>query len=163
MHQVTHHSSVIGLGHAAIQVADLDRSVAFYELLGLKVEERASSSRPYLERLVGYPGVTLNHVEMAIPGSDVMLEILEYQGVDRSPIDPSTANPGTSHVCFVVDALVPLHERLVAEGVEFISDLQHPEVGPNVGGLVVYLKDPDEIRVELLERPSQSQRNQETA
>jgi lactoylglutathione lyase len=146
-------SPILGLNHAAIQVADLDRSIAFYELLGLSLEYRARSGVPYLQQLVGYPGVTLDYAEMVIPGSDTLFEILEYQGVEGTPIDPSTANPGTSHVCFLVDELDPLHERLTEQGVEFISPPRHPEIGVNVGGRVVYLKDPDGIRVELLQKP----------
>lgn len=142
-----------GLAHAGIQVADAERSIAFYERLGLSVASRLTNGRPYIQRLVGYPGVTLEVVMMAIPGSSTRLEILEYRGVEGTPIDPATANPGTGHVCFFVEELDEMYERLLAEGVDFVSPPQIPDVGPNEGGRVVYLKDPDEIRVELLQTP----------
>jgi catechol 2,3-dioxygenase-like lactoylglutathione lyase family enzyme len=88
---------------------------------------------------------------MRIPGSDAVLEILEYRGAKREPIDPDTAQPGTGHFCLLVDDLDLLYERLMGEGVEFISEPQTPTMGPNRGGRVVYLKDPDGIRVELLQ------------
>jgi hypothetical protein len=36
-------------------------------------------------------------------------------------------------------------------GVEFVSEPQVPVVGTNKGGRVVYMKDPDGIRVELVQ------------
>lgn len=142
-----------GFAHAGIQVADAERSIAFYERLGLSLAARWTNGRPYLQSLVGYPGVTLEVVMMAIPNTSSLLEILEYRGVEGTPIDPATANPGTGHVCFFVEDLDEMYERLLAEGVEFVSPPQIPDIGPNKGGRVIYLKDPDGIRVELLQTP----------
>ncbi len=144
-------NAVVGLSHAGIQVEDANRSIAFYEQLGLEVAARWENGQPYLQRLVGLPDVTLDIVVMTIPGSDGVLEILEYKNVERTPIDPATVNPGTGHVCFLVHDLDSLYERLLEQGVESISRPQTPDIGPNVGGRVVYLKDPDGIRVELLQ------------
>lgn len=144
-------SQVVGLSHAGIQVAEIDRSIAFYERLGLRLAARRRNGRPYIQRLVGHPGVELEIAIMAIPGSESVLEILEYHAVPRTPIDPATANPGTGHVCLLVEDLDGLHPQLEAEGVEFVSEPVTPDVGPNAGGRVVYLKDPDGIRVELLQ------------
>ena len=144
-------SAIRGFSHAGIQVRDVERSVAFYELLGLTVAARWSTSEPYVQRVVGYPGVTLDVAVMAVPNSDAVIEILEYRGVTGTPVDPATANPGTGHVCLLVDDLEALHARLVARGVESVSAVQTPTAGPNTGGRVVYLKDPDGIRVELLQ------------
>jgi lactoylglutathione lyase len=68
--------------------------------------------------------VTLEIVLLAIPGSDVQLEILEYRGVKREPVDTATANPGTAHFSLVVEGLDRLHATLSAKGVEFVSDVQ---------------------------------------
>lgn len=142
---------LVGLSHAGIQVADAERSIRFYERLGLTLAARWTNARPYLQELVGYPGVSLDVAVMAIPGSEAVFEILEYRGVEGDPVDPATANPGTGHVCFLVEDLDGLYEVLREQGVEFVSAPQVPDVGPNLGGRVVYLKDPDGIRVELLQ------------
>lgn len=144
-------SPVVGLSHAGIQVADIGRSIAFYERLGLRLAKRRRNGRPYIQRLVGHPGAELEIAIMEIPGSDSVLEILEYRDVPRTPIDPVPANPGTGHVCLLVEDLDALHPKLEAEGVEFVSEPVTPDIGPNLGGRVVYLKDPDGIRVELLQ------------
>ena len=141
-----------GVGHFGFQVADLERSVAFYgDLLGLELVARWVRDQPYIQELVGYPGVELNVAVFRLPNSSSFLEILEYRNVERLAVDPSTANPGTAHLCLYVDDLESLHGRLVAGGVRFVSPIKSPTVGPNTGGKVIYMIDTDGIRVELLE------------
>lgn len=88
---------------------------------------------------------------LGIPGSELFLEILEYRNVKSTPVDPATANPGTGHFCLFVENLDALHRTLVDKGVEFVSEVQTPVTGPNKGGRLVYMKDPDGIRVELVQ------------
>lgn len=144
--------SLDGVSHFGIQVADLERSVRFYGgLLGLELVTRWVRDQEYIRELVGYPGVELHVAVFRLPRSDAFLEILEYRNVERTPVDPSTANPGTAHFCLYVQDLDGLYARLSAEGVRFVSPVKSPDVGPNRGGKAVYMIDPDGIRVELLE------------
>jgi catechol 2,3-dioxygenase-like lactoylglutathione lyase family enzyme len=144
---------VKGCDHIGIQVRDVESSARFYEeALGFEQVERWTLSHPYVQRVVGYyPDVTLEIALLAIPDSSVFLEIVEYRGVDRAAIDPATANPGTGHFCLFVDDLDDFHAKLTAKGVEFVSGVETPTWGPNKGGRLVYMKDPDGIRVELVE------------
>jgi catechol 2,3-dioxygenase-like lactoylglutathione lyase family enzyme len=145
---------VTGCEHIGIQVRDVDRSSRFYqEYLGLERVARFSMSEPYVQRIVGYhPDVTLEIALHAIPGSDVQLEILEYRGVEKRAFDPATANPGTAHFSLFVNDLDELYARLTAHGVEFVSEVQTSVGGPMKGSRIVYMKDPDGIRVELVQR-----------
>jgi catechol 2,3-dioxygenase-like lactoylglutathione lyase family enzyme len=70
---------VVGCEHIGIQVHDLERSIRFYEdHLGFECVLRGSRSEPYVQRIVGYyPDVTLELAELAIPGTEVRLEIVE--------------------------------------------------------------------------------------
>jgi lactoylglutathione lyase len=144
--------SIEGVSHFGIQVADLAKSIAFYrDLLGLELIAEWVRDQPYIQELVGYPGVELNVAVFRLPGSASFLEILEYRNVERHAVDPGTANPGTAHLCVYVDDLQALHERLAAGGARFVSPIKSPTAGPNKGGKVIYMIDPDGIRVELLE------------
>lgn len=144
---------ITGCDHIGIQVRDVERSAAFYEeCLGFTRVARWSKAEPYVQRVVGYyPDVTLEIAVLAIPGSELFLEILEYVGVDGEPVDPATGNPGTAHFSLFVDDLDSLYAELRAKGVEFVSEVQTPTSGPNRGGRLVYMKDPDGIRVELVQ------------
>ena len=144
--------SIEGVSHFGIQVADLERSIAFYrDLLGLELIARWVRDQPYIQELVGYPGVELNVAVFRFPNSESFLEVLEYRNVEKTPIDTANANPGTAHLCVYVPDLDSLHARLDASGVQFVSGIKSPTVGPNSGAKVVYMIDPDGIRIELLE------------
>lgn len=144
---------ITGCDHIGITVRDVERSARFYEeSLGFVPVERWSRAEPYVQRVVGYyPDVTLEIVVLQIPGSPVLLEILEYQGVETAPVDPASGNPGTAHFCLFVDNLDDLYARLKAKGVEFVSEVETATAGPIKGGRLVYMIDPDGIRVELVE------------
>lgn len=146
-------SDLEGFSHMGIQVADLDRAIAFYgPLLGLEQVARWVRSEEYIRELVGYPDVELHVAVFRLPNSsDGFLEILEYRGVQKAPIDTSTANPGTAHIAFYVADLDALYERLTQAGVKAVSVVKSPTAGPNLGGKVVYVIDPDGIRVELMQ------------
>jgi catechol 2,3-dioxygenase-like lactoylglutathione lyase family enzyme len=55
------------------------------------------------------------------------------------------------HFSLFVDDIDAMYERLSAGGVEFVSEVQTATAGPLAGGRVVYMKDPDAIRVELVQ------------
>jgi catechol 2,3-dioxygenase-like lactoylglutathione lyase family enzyme len=145
-------TAVTGSVHTGFHVADLDRSLDFYVgLLGLELRSRQVTDAPYIGELVGYPGVELHAAFVGIPNSEHWLELLEYRKVGREVVDPANANPGTAHICLTVENLPALHRRLGDAGVEFVSAPVMPTVGINEGRLALYMKDPDGIRVELLQ------------
>ncbi|MBN9098643.1 MULTISPECIES: VOC family protein [unclassified Pseudonocardia] len=143
------------LHHVGIQVADLDRSLAFYQgLLGFELITRQVRGEAYAGEVVGYPGVELHIAHLQPPGTTTRIELTEYRGVARTPVDTSTANPGTAHTCYVVDDVDAVHAALLAAGVRAVSTrVVAPDAGIAEGGKVVYVQDPDGVRVELLQPP----------
>lgn len=138
--------------HTGFQVADLERSVAFYrDILGFEIVFAWNPQADYIRELVGYPDADIHAAILRLPGSDVFLELLEYRNVERAPIDTRTANPGTAHIAFFVDDLDVLYADLTARGVRSVSAPVTPTIGPNEGGRAVYMIDPDGIRVELIQ------------
>lgn len=145
-------ASITRAHHMGLQVANLDRSVAFYrDVLGFEIVFAWNPQAAYIRELVGYPEADIHAAILRLPGTDVMLELLDYRNVDRTPVDTRTANPGTAHIAFFVDDLDTLYADLVARGVRSVSEPVTPTIGPNRGGRAVYLLDPDGIRVELIE------------
>jgi lactoylglutathione lyase len=145
-------ASITKAHHTGFQVADLERSVAFYrDILGFEIAFAWNPQADYIRELVGYPGADIHAAILRLPGSDVFLELLEYRNVERTPVDTRTANPGTAHIAFFVDDLDTLYSDLTTRGVRSVSAPVTPTIGPNEGGRAVYLIDPDGIRVELIQ------------
>lgn len=143
--------------HLGLHVRNLERSLEFYrEQLGLKVVAEQLFQADYLRQVVGQPKADINTATLRLPGSlpgtQSYLEVSEYQNVSGAPIDTEHANPGTCHICFYVDDLLAVWAKLEAFGSELVSkrvvDLRD---GPLAGGKVIYVEDPDGIRVELLQ------------
>jgi lactoylglutathione lyase len=144
---------LLAFGHVGIQVADLDRSRAFYkEIVGLVEVERLTRDDEYLRRLTGYPDVVLDIALFVEPASGVLLELIEYHGVERVPVDAATANPGTCHVCFEVGDVDAIYARAIAAGYGAVHEPVTPTSGRWTGGRSVYLIDPDGVRIELVQR-----------
>jgi len=135
-----------------IQVADLDRSVAFYrDILGFELIFAWNPQAEYIRTIVGYPEADIHAAILRPPNSELFLEILEYRNVEKAPVDTRTANPGTAHLAFFTDDCDGLYDELTAKGVRSVNPPVTPTIGPNTGGRVVYMIDPDGIRVELIQ------------
>jgi catechol 2,3-dioxygenase-like lactoylglutathione lyase family enzyme len=142
----------MGFGHAGVQVSDLERSRAYYrDVIGLVELERLTRDEPYLSQVTGYDGVRLEIALLAERESGVILELIEYPAGLGRPIDPATANPGTGHLCFIVDDVDAIHARAVGAGYGSVNPPVTPTAGRWIGGRSVYLLDPDGIRVELVQ------------
>jgi len=144
--------TVVGSHHTAYQVADLGRSLAFYrDLFGFEVVWERVNREEYVRRILGYPEAELHQALLRFPGSDHCLELIDYRGVERTPVDTSPPNPGTAHMCLLVDDLRAFYDELRAAGVDAVSEPVLVTSGPNEGRLAVYMIDPDGFRLELLE------------
>jgi len=138
--------------HIGITVRSLENSVAFYrDRIGLEEVLAANMTAPYVGELLGYEQLDLRIVVMRMPNSDWCLELLEYRNIESESIDPRNGNVGTAHLAFMVDDLDREYERLTDGGVAAVSPPVEPTEGPNKGGKVVYMIDPDGVRIELIQ------------
>jgi lactoylglutathione lyase len=150
---------VAGIYHTGLSVSDLDRSLAFYrDLLGLELVAQWDSSQPYLRTVVGFPDGELRIALLRLPGEAGAeghhLELLEYRVPRGVRGDPRTCNPGNVHVAFRVDDLDATYRELSAKGVRFKSAPVEVTHGRNRGAKAVYLLDPDDITLEMMQPPA---------
>jgi lactoylglutathione lyase len=147
--------SILGLDHAGVTVASLDRSLAFYEgLLGLDVVAISLLESAEIEAVVGHPGARLRIADMALPAGGV-LELIQYEVPDHEPVAARHTQAGTSHIALAVADVRELHARLVAAQADLISTgpVEISGGGEFAGVVVLYLRDPDGNVIELIERP----------
>jgi catechol 2,3-dioxygenase-like lactoylglutathione lyase family enzyme len=148
-----------GLWHFSFTVADIDRSVDFYErVLGLELVHRQDQSNEYTQVLVGFPGASLRIAQLRIPGqprgaSSHDLELVEYVVPRGAPYGEGRNRPGAPHLAFGVEDALATYARLLDEGVRFVSPPQAITAGVNKGGFTCYFLDPDEITLELVQSP----------
>ena len=135
-----------GFRHAGISVRDMDASLAFYrDILGLTVVSDRHS--PVAGDAVGMPGCGARICVLAVPASEVRVELLEYDGADGTTVARRPAEPGAAHASFWVTDIAELYRRLLAHGVETLS----PPVVQSSGRPKLYARDPDGFWLELTE------------
>lgn len=118
--------------HTCYRVTDPDRSVAFYEALGLEKRRELPIRDEAVNYFLGVPGKELPELE------------LTYNfGVDSYEL-----GSGYGHVALTVDDLDATLTRLKEQGIE-------PEKPPysvrEGGSRLAFVRDPDGYRVELIE------------
>jgi lactoylglutathione lyase len=118
--------------HTCIRVVDIDKSVAFYGLLGFEHRGQLNFDSAY-------------NVYLGLPDDGDVLELTVNVGRE----EPYDLGGGYNHVALVVDDLDGLLELLAAEGVS-------PEKPPFAPGgreeyRICFIADPDGYRVELID------------
>lgn len=149
---------ITGAHHTSYTVGDMERSLVFYrDLLGFEiVHERPEVTASYFRTIVGIPDCVVHAVLMKIPGTDHHLELFEYKHPRGIVQDLTPSNPGSSHIAYYVDDLNALYTRLHAAGVSFVTEPVYLDQGPNKGGWSVYMRDPDDIPIELFQMSLES-------
>ncbi len=140
-----------GYRHTGLVVRDLRRSEAFYrEVLGYTPWRRAEESGPFIEGVVGIPGVVLEWVKLKAPDGS-LLELLQYHSHPDPQACPALqpANRlGCSHIALTVSDCDALYRTLRERGIHCNSE---PLTAPDGTVKVLYCHDPDGIIVELVE------------
>lgn len=119
--------------HTCYRVTDPEKSVAFYEALGLEKRREL----PIGEDAVNY--------FLGVPGQDSPeLELTYNFGVDSYEL-----GTGYGHVALTVEDLDGTLERLAAQGIE---PEREPYTVREGGSRLCFVRDPDGYRIELIER-----------
>jgi len=123
----------VELIHTCYRITDPERSVAFYEALGLEKRREL----PIRDEAVNY--------FLGVPGQDLPeLELTYNFGVDSYEL-----GTGYGHVALTVEDLDGTLERLAAQGIE----PERPPYSIREGGSrLCFVRDPDGYRIELIER-----------
>ncbi|MFE7244060.1 VOC family protein [Streptomyces sp. NPDC057580] len=139
--------------HVGITVSDLERSLAFYEdLLGGERLGPYERSGPRIDAVTGYPGIVVRQAFVTAAEGTSMVELLQYVGGSDVVIEPDNGHVGAAHVAIVVSDLDATLERLRDRGTTALS-APITASAPLAGHRVVYVLDPDRVRVELVEPP----------
>ena len=119
--------------HTCYRITDPEKSVAFYEALGLEKRRELPIRDEAMNYFLGVPGQELPE-----------LELTHNFGVDSYEL-----GTGYGHIALTVEDLDGALERLAAQGIE-------PEREPysirEGGSRLCFVRDPDGYRIELIER-----------
>ncbi len=144
--------SVTYCRHIGICVADVEASLRFYcDGLGFRGVSRLRMSDAHGAKLLGMDAVDLEAVFIERDG--IRLELLHYHEPGHEPNDaPRPMNrAGLTHMALRVDDLAATLRALESLDVRVLEDtrIQNPAFSSDV----VYVLDPDGVRIELIQMP----------
>lgn len=149
---------VIGSGSFSPIVADLEKSLAFYnDLLGATPPPTtpAWGADPALVNFLGVPGAQVRVGNVRIPGSALRVEIVDFKDLERKPVKPRLQDPGAVRLILIVRNVDTLLSHLKEKGVAVVTAGGAPvAVNTPSKGRAVVVKDPDGFFVEILQPDS---------
>ncbi|RKN21210.1 VOC family protein [Micromonospora musae] len=141
--------------HVGIAVSDLDRSVAFYQaLLGVEPVVRDENMHgPGFAQSQGLPTTKLRYATFNL--DNLGIDLIQFQDPIGDRSEPAANRPGSMHLCFKVDDVSAVYDRMRDAGFEFLGrpyTFTEGEVYPveALGTEVAYFNDPDGTNLELI-------------
>ena len=130
---------ITGIGHVAINVADLSKSLAFYcDTLGFPEMMRINHDN-------GEPWLVYLRIT-----DDQFIEL--FPGAEGARAPESWHANGLTHLCLMVDDLHSVVDQLKQKGVTMVIE---PKLGVD-GNSQAWLLDPDGNRIELMQMHANS-------
>jgi catechol 2,3-dioxygenase-like lactoylglutathione lyase family enzyme len=139
--------------HFSFTVSNIEATLHFFcDMLGLQATPVMEVKDEHVQTIVGMPDAHLRISIVHVPGG-ANIEMIEYVRPVGRAIDSTSCNPGAAHIAFQVDDIEKIYLDLSGKGVRFVNP---PVWAPGNDGKgrwgVSYLKGPDGITVELVEK-----------
>ena len=146
-------AEILSTNHTSFTVSDLDRSLGFFEqVLGFEVTSKAPRAPDVIARVTGVEGTEVMIAYVRGPGHSI--ELIEFTGpTNRQTMRPRACDLGFCHIAYDVRGLDELIDQAKAFDVVPEGEVITVDQGPNAGARLVYLRDPDGVTFELIEKP----------
>ena len=143
-------SHIRSFDHVGITVADLDSVMAFFVGLGFEVEGRMFMEGEFVDTVIGIPNSRSESVTLLLPDGGTKLELSSFIRPDHQPGSPNAMSTelGLRNVCFEVDDLEAIVDRLAADGYGLVGGIgQYEDIWR-----MAYVRGPEGIIVALAQR-----------
>src|SRR5881275_2595308 len=136
--------------HVGITVRDLDTLTAFFVGLGFETEDRTVLEGEFLDTVIGIPNSRTEIVMLRPPDGGTGLELSSFIRPNHEPGSPDAMSNelGLRNVCFEVDNLQAVVDRLAADGYGLVGGIgQYEDIWR-----MAYVRGPEGIIVALAQR-----------
>ncbi len=149
-------SQTIGLAranHVGIVVKDLDASIRFYEALtGTTIANKDVIGGPRMASVQGLDAVKIRYANVHL--DNLNIDLLQYDEPAPAQATYAVNEISSMHLCFEVDDLNAVYERMRAAGIGFegepITFQAEDGLKAGIGTSVAYFDDPDGTHLEII-------------
>lgn len=154
----TETTHITGFGPLTINVSDIERSSAWYRMMGHEVTQATwvAPADAVAEALGFDDEISYEIANATLPGDASSIELVQWQ----RPVNTERPYPipvnhlGIHRTAFATSDIEADVATLKAQGVEFVSPITPCCSGPDSSGRIVAFYDPDGTIVELVEQPA---------
>ncbi len=141
--------------HFSFTVSNMEAAIHFFQdLLGLRASAIMQVENRVVRQIVGMPDAVLRIAIVEVPGAN-KIELIEYIRPEGQRVDSRSCNPGIAHIAFVVEDIQKACQELNRKGIKLVNPPVWASGNEGSGRWgVCYLKGPDDITVELIEKQS---------
>jgi catechol 2,3-dioxygenase-like lactoylglutathione lyase family enzyme len=146
--------TIKSIDHTGFTVSSLDESLKFWvDVMGFRhLYTWTFDNGPFIEQVVGVPGAAVRLAMVEGPGH--MIELIEYTAPgDRKIYKPRSSDVGSVHLAFYVANIDALLARIAKVGWLPVGEVQTVASGERKGLRLVYVRGPDGVTLEFLQRP----------
>ena len=135
--------------HIGINCTDMDRTIAFYEKVGFKLEDRGGFTNPQVGQAFMVEGgdtVEFAHMRINDDPSEALLDLIQWKNpkTEGTAAPASMLDPGLCRFSILCDSCDERYETLSAQGVEFVQPPQTVMAPDGTRGWrILFAKDPD--------------------
>jgi catechol 2,3-dioxygenase-like lactoylglutathione lyase family enzyme len=141
-----------GFRHVGIVVRDIERSLAFYQALGLEVLVDYEESAPLIGDLLGVDVHSLRIVKLGRPPAATCVELLVFDPIVESSAPPLNGT-GITHFALTVESVDAFYEANQRRW----SFLSEPRVSFDGRVKLVFCRDPEGNVIEVVSTRPQTQ------
>jgi catechol 2,3-dioxygenase-like lactoylglutathione lyase family enzyme len=134
--------------HVTVCVRDVEATKRFFGLLGFEEDKAVVIAGEPFASYMGVPEIEADHITLIVPGTSPRFEVqilhFRHPEPQTDPNIDRLDKLGFNHICFAVDDVEAMVDRLHDNGVEVRSELQgfHDR-------LLYFVTGPEGITVEL--------------
>ena len=135
--------------HVGIIVKDMNKAIDFYcNLLGHKIIVDFIEEEKYFGKLIGIKDSKARIVKATAPDG-VFVELIQFLSHNLIESSSNEFNiRGRSHICFTVDDIQKVYEKLRANGIKFVSEPLKSSYDPAIS---CFCYDPDNTLVQFVQ------------
>jgi len=139
---------IINIRHTGIVVRNMQLSLKFYSTLGFRVYKETDEPIDFISEISGKKLTSLKTIKLSAPQGN-MIELLEYGSLETVLEKyPNLCRVGPAHIAFTVKNLDAVYQKLIQEGINFIS---MPQCSPDGQAYLVFCQAPEGTFIELVE------------
>ncbi len=143
---------ILGVNHTSLTVREMKPLLAFFmDGLGYELHSLSPRDPGLMSRMTGIPGVVVTIAFLSAYGHT--LELIHYYAPhERKTVIPNLCDAGAHHLAYDVESVDAALEMAAGHGFSLAGDVIAIDAGPNKGRRVCYVRNPEGVTIEFLER-----------